>query len=86
MATKKKTRAELKAERREKRHYGMTIINKGEKLAWLSIQNKYGWSLGLAMNKYTSWLRNIRFASKVDVERMVGGGGKIVFVELKNNK
>ncbi len=79
----KKTKAQLKAERRAKRHYGMVQLPKGKKFVWLSQQNKFGWSLGLALESHTCWLRNVRFATRKDVEQSLGGTSKVVFVELK---
>lgn len=51
------------------RYYGILKIKKGQKLAWVSKENKHGWSLGLAVEKRTVWLRNVRFASLEEVER-----------------
>jgi uncharacterized protein YgiM (DUF1202 family) len=69
--------------RRAKRYYGMVRIREGEKMVWLSQQNKHGWSLGLAMNKRTIWLRNVRFQSRKDVTKAIERG-KLVFIHLKN--
>ncbi len=71
--------------KKTKRYYGMTQLKDGVKLAWVSAQNKYGWSLGLALNERTVWLRNIRFANKGEVERALGKA-KVVFIALKKTK
>ena len=70
MATKKLPTkiVEAPAEKRE-RYYGMTKVKKGQKLAWVSKENKHGWSLGLVVGKRTFWLRNVRFSSVEEVER-----------------
>lgn len=57
-----------------KRYYGMTKLRKGCKIQYESRENKHGWSLGLVLkDRPVVWLRNIRFASKEEVERAVGG-------------
>ena len=80
----KKSKTQLRKERREKRHYGMTKIREGQKAVFMSVQNKHGWSLGLALNSHTIWLRNVRFQSRKDVEHAMEKS-KLVFVHLKNN-
>jgi uncharacterized protein YgiM (DUF1202 family) len=65
-------------------HYGIVKVKAGTKLCWLSQQNKHGWSLGLALNKHTVWLRNVRFATLKDV-KMALSSKNIVFVHLKNS-
>lgn len=75
-------------ERREKRRerYGMVKIRPGQKMAWISEQNRHGWSLGLALNERTIWLRNTRFARKEDVVRALGSEAtNCVFIPLKGN-
>lgn len=74
-----------KKAKNRKREYGMTKVRKGEKACWLSRQNKHGWSLGLALGSRTLWLRNVRIATKKEVDRIVNKTG-IVFVQLKDNK
>jgi hypothetical protein len=68
-----------------KRFYGLVKIRQGEKVAWLSHQNKHGWSLGLATGSHTFWLKNVRIKTKKEVDRIVNRTG-IVFVQLKDNK
>jgi hypothetical protein len=67
------------------RFYGLVKPKKGAKFAWISVQNKNGWSLGFATNDRTIWLRNLRFTSIEEVQRVVGVE-KIVFVHLKESK
>lgn len=81
----KKTKAQLRKENRERRFYGRTTIKAGQKVAWLSVQNKFGWSLGFALENRTIWLRNLRFTSRKEVEKAMEKG-KLVFVALKNSK
>lgn len=81
---KKKVKKGKKAPKRIRR-YGMTKVRKGQKTAWVSVQNRNGWSLGLAFEKYTVWLRNVRFASKEEVSRATDGQ-KLVFIEKKGNR
>lgn len=71
MPSKKKV-AKPKAPKRI-REYGMVKVKKGQKLAWISKENKNGWSLGLAVGENTLWLRNLRFASVEEVERTTKG-------------
>ena len=63
------------------RFYGLVKPKSGQKMSWLSQQNKHGWSLGLALGKRTIWLRNVRFASVGDVEKALKAG--TVLVHLK---
>lgn len=79
-ATQHKVQGKRKLPKRE-RYYGMTVVREGKKQCWVSTQNKNGWSLGLALNDRTVWLRNIRFESRKDVEAALKG--KVVFVHLK---
>ena len=78
------TAKEKKARRREQRLFGLKKIRKGEKLCWFSYENKNGWSLGLAFGKGTLWLRNVRFASKEEVERAISSS--TVFAEMKHKR
>ena len=71
--------------KKTKRYYGLTKIKVGQKIAWVSAQNKFGQSLGLALNNRTIWLRNIRFNSSQEVGRATRRAD-IVFVELKGSK
>lgn len=82
--SKKKTSKKIHKSKRTQRYYGLQILREGKKAVWLSRQNKNGWSLGLALNNRTVWLRNIRFESRKDVEAAMKGKG-IVFIHLKNN-
>jgi hypothetical protein len=79
----KKAKKKIKISKRNVR-YGMIRITGKEKLVWLSVQNKNGWSLGLAMNGFNVWLRNTRFVTRKEVES-VFDKRKVVFIELKNN-
>jgi len=67
----------------QKRYYGLTKLKKGQKYCWLSLENKHGWALGLALDNRTVWLRNIRFASRQEVEAVLGKS-KVVFIKLKH--
>ena len=88
MSTKSKSdsrrRKVLKKAKAKKRvrYYGMVKVPKGAKICWLSVQNKNGWSLGLALGKRTIWLRNVRISSKEEVSR-VTDAQKVVFVGKK---
>jgi uncharacterized protein YgiM (DUF1202 family) len=64
------------------RYWGLTKVKVGQKLCWVSQQNKNGWSLGLGLGSHTVWLRNVRFASAKEVQRALGAN--VVFVELKD--
>jgi hypothetical protein len=80
--TKQLTKAQLKARKKFYRHYGMVKLFMGQKFAWLSKQDKNGWSLGLAVGGFTIWLKNVRFATSGEVQRAIASN--IVFVEVKN--
>lgn len=73
----------MKKAKKRIRFYGEVRVPKGAKLCWLSVQNKNGWSLGLALGKRTIWLRNVRFPSSDEVYRATDGQ-KIVLVEKKS--
>lgn len=75
MSTKK-----LSYKEHTKRYYGLDKVRTGAKLAWVSQENKHGWSLGLAHGKRTVWLRNVRFASEKEVERALKSG--VAFIHL----
>lgn len=80
---KKKIVEETKLKR--VRYYGMVKVKKGQKLAWISKEDKNGWSLGLAVGGRTLWLRNVRFASPEEVER-AAKGLNIAFLHKANSK
>lgn len=83
--SKQLTKAQLKARKKFYRHYGMVKMFKGQKFAWISKQDKNGWSLGLALGDFTIWLKNLRFATQKEVERALDGKStSVVFVEVKN--
>ena len=83
MSTKKKVKKNRKDKRN--RYFGVVKLAKGTKFAWLSQQNKHGWSLGFALEKRTVWLRGLRFATKKEVSRVLNRAS-VVFVQLKDNK
>lgn len=62
--------------------YGLVKIRGNQKTAWISAENKNGWSLGLALSDRTIWLRNTRFSSKKALVAAVSPT-KIVFMPLK---
>lgn len=78
------TAKQKREHRRDQRMYGLKPIKKGSKLVWVSAENKNGWSLGLAFNKGTMWLRNMRFVSREEVERALKAA--VVFIHLKGSK
>lgn len=82
MSKKKKSKKLAPSQTSAYRYYGIVKLKKGQKLAWFSQENKHGWSLGLALEKRTIWLRNIRFASKAEVLRAVDSKS-VVFIEKK---
>lgn len=65
--------------------YGLKKVRLGEKVCWISNENKHGWSLGFALGKQTFWLKNVRFATNEEVSRVLRGSN-VVFVHLKNPK
>ncbi len=75
------TKKEKKEARRAR--YGMKKVGKGNKVAWLSQQNKNGFSLGLAIgNKKTIWLTNTRFSTQEEVIRALESA--VHFITLKD--
>lgn len=71
----------------KKRYFGITKIRRGQKLCWLSKQDKNGWSLGLALPSRTVWLTGIRFKTRQEVEVMLDGDIMgAVFVHLKGSE
>lgn len=72
----------LSYKKRTKRYYGLDKVSQGAKLAWVSQQNKHGWSLGLAHGKRILWLRNLRFKSEAEVKRAMKSS--VVFTAVKD--
>ncbi len=70
------------AKKKRVRYYGMTKIRPGLKVAWLTVENKHGWALGLALSSHTLWLRNVRFPSLAEVKKFLRSGN-LVAVALK---
>lgn len=63
------------------RWYGRQTVLEATKLAWVSRQDKFGWSLGLALSNRTIWLRNLRFKTEAEVKRAMKTA--VQFVALK---
>lgn len=84
MGMKKLTAKQIRERRRKSRMYGLKKIRVGEKVCWLSAENKNGWSLGFAWGKKTLWLRNLRLANRKEVERAMKSA--VVYIHLKNSK
>ena len=72
-------------QKRRERYFGIVKLPAKLKFAWLSKQDKNGWSLGLALEKRTVWLRGLRFATKKEIARVVDRT-TIVYLQLKDNK
>ena len=81
----KKRAKKTSIQKRRERYFGIVKLRKGIKFAWLSKQDKNGWSLGLALEKRTVWLRGLRFATKKEIARVVDRT-TIVYLQLKDNK
>lgn len=64
--------------KKKDRGYGMVKVPSRSKLAFISHENKHGWSLGLALPKRTYWLKNVRFASQKEVTRAMSSS--VIFV------
>lgn len=70
----------------KKRYYGITKVKQGQKLCWVSKQDKNGWSLGLAISKRTVWVTGLRFKSIDEVKRVVDSElTSTVFIHLKDS-
>lgn len=71
----------------KKRYFGITKIRRGQKLCWLSRQDKNGWSLGLALPSRTIWLTGIRFKTLDEVKLALDNElTSTVFVHLKGSE
>lgn len=82
-----KTAKARRIKRKQQRFYGRKTVKKGTKATWLSVQNKHGWSLGLAFGKRTIWLRNVRFETQKDVHNALAGDRRqVVYISLKGSK
>ena len=79
-----KSKSKQKKAKRKERYHGIVKLAKGTKFAWLAQQYRAGWSLGLALNNRTLWLKGLRFASRKEVERCLERT-KVVFIQLKDN-
>lgn len=88
MATKRPKGSQIKPSYKSKitkRFYGMQVLDASkDKFAWVSKQNKNGWSLGLALDGRDVWLRNLRFKTQKDVETAIKKS--LTFVFLKKNE
>ena len=71
----------MKKKKTSRKQAGLRPVKGGQKLAWLSRQDRNGWSLGLAFEKKTIWLTGLRFTSDKEVKKVLKSG--IVFVESK---
>lgn len=80
----KKVEAKVESKPKRKMVYGVQKIKTGAKVCWLSHENKFGWSLGLVLGKRTVWLRNLRFKTVEEVERVTKSN--VVFVHKANKK
>lgn len=89
MKKTKKSKSQLRREavmkKRKERYFGIVKLPAKLKVAWLSKQDKNGWSLGLALEKRTVWLKGLRFATKKEISCVVDST-KIVYLQLKDNK
>lgn len=73
-----------KRNKRKERYFDIVKLPVGTKRAWLSKQDKNGWSLGLALNSRTLWLRGLRFASEREIRACFGRGMTVTFLKLKS--
>ena len=71
--------------KRKNRYFGIVKLPVGTKRAWLSKQDKNGWSLGLALNSRTLWLRGLRFASEKEIRSCFGRKVTVTFIKVKNH-
>lgn len=83
--SKKTKNRKIHKSKRTKRYYGLQVLTDSTKFAWVSVQNKHGWSLGLALNNRTVWLRNLRFKTKEGVQTAMRGY-KVQYLPLKGTK
>jgi len=79
-----KSKEQKRIENRAKKAYGKVSIPDDAKLAWVSMENKHGWSLGLEFKGRVIWLRHVRFASLKGAQSVFKAGK--VYVHLKNKK
>lgn len=71
-----------KRDRNRKAHwYGRKALKVGQKVCWLSRQDKNGFALGLSFGERTLWLRNFRAKSEQEIERILDSNR--VFINLK---
>lgn len=68
----------------KQRYFGLVKIKRGEKLCWVSRQDKNGWSMGLGLGSRTIWLTGIRLADVKEVDRVRECSA--VFVHMKNSE
>lgn len=79
----KKTKTQIREERRARKHYGLAKIKRGGKVCWLAKQYANGWALGLSLSDHTRWIRGLRLADIKEVKRVTGCN--TVFLHLKNS-
>lgn len=80
---KSKTKGAKKVEKKQ-RYFGVTKVKTGGKVAFISKQDKNGWSLGLVLGKRNVWFTHVRFASPAEVERALKS--TVAFIEAANAK
>lgn len=69
MKMKKVAKHTIHQSKRTGRWYGRQTIDEDTEYAWVTRQDKHGWSLGLALGKRTVWLRSIRFKTEKAVKQ-----------------
>jgi uncharacterized protein YgiM (DUF1202 family) len=72
---------------KKKRYFGITKIRRGQKMCWLSKQDKNGWSLGIALPSRTIWITGVRFKTIEEVKAALDNDlTNAVFVHLKGSE
>lgn len=84
MKSKTKTGAKKAKVEKKQRYFGVTKVKTGGKVAFVSKQDKNGWSLGLMLNGRNIYFTHVRFASQEEVKRALGSS--VLFVEAANAK
>lgn len=79
----KKSKKQIREEKRAKAHYGLLKIKRKQKVCWLAKEYANGWAIGFSVNDHTRWIRGLRLADREEVNRIFESN--LLFIHLKNN-
>lgn len=81
---KKKAKKKSSIQKRRERYFGIVKVPKGTKVCWLAQESKNGFSLGLAFEGRTVWLKGLRFVNPKELAKVLKSN--VVFVFTRDSK